>query len=631
MSKLFSYKRYKKIYPNTNIYKYVWRHLLFTPRRWCRIPYCTYMCLKYPFLYRRNRFTGLHYNNWALINKRDKLNQKYHKHIFDKDGIDMDDFANQLKINDKWYIRVTSEKSLDYWENWWAKPLYCIIDFIHNYILQIIFCLPTSIEWDAMEDGWKKAFGKQYLKDLKKQLKKDKMLYSWRITDIKEKYGCYDDQTEVLTKDGWKFFKDVSMSDEFATIDENDHLIYQSPTDIINYKYSGDMYRLENRGISLKVTPNHNLYIAKGSYFYGKKDNLKVTFPFEFCSPEKYFGRDKRFKKGCFWNGNTPEEYFKIPDYKYSHSYKDKRGYNVSREYYKTGPNIEIVAFLKFLGFYVAEGYTYIRNQKNCATISISFNPYDETNLVKELITNIGFRPHIYNGQATFTNTPLGHWLKCNCGHKAPNKKVPNFIKNLDSESIKLFLTYLFIGDGYKSKTSWTLTTTSKQLKDDVCELILKCGGSFAVHERLPRPSMNNVLRRMINSTLISYEINWLKSTEIEIDNSKTKKTLSFIEQWEPYVGQVYCVTIPNHVLYIRRNGKGVWCGNSLRLYCNKASKELYNIINYYEDLSWNTCIKCGKPATYTSKGWIAPYCEECVNKDNNKNNYIKRNNNETK
>jgi ferredoxin-like protein FixX len=37
--------------------------------------------------------------------------------------------------------------------------------------------------------GWKKAFGNQYLKDLRAQLKKDKMLYSFRITDIKEKYG----------------------------------------------------------------------------------------------------------------------------------------------------------------------------------------------------------------------------------------------------------------------------------------------------------------------------------------------------------------------------------------------------------------------------------------------------------
>ena len=25
----------------------------------------------------------------------------------------------------------------------------------------------------------------------------------------------------------------------------------------------------------------------------------------------------------------------------------------------------------------------------------------------------------------------------------------------------------------------------------------------------------------------------------------------------------VYCVTVPNHIIYVRRNGKAVWCGNS--------------------------------------------------------------------
>lgn len=60
-------------------------------------------------------------------------------------------------------------------------------------------------------------------------------------------------------------------------------------------------------------------------------------------------------------------------------------------------------------------------------------------------------------------------------------------------------------------------------------------------------------------------------------------------------------------------------------LYCNYGSPELYNIINKYENLSWNTCIQCGKPATYTSKGWIAPYCEECVNNSKDPNRYIKR------
>ena len=63
----------------------------------------------------------------------------------------------------------------------------------------------------------------------------------------------------------------------------------------------------------------------------------------------------------------------------------------------------------------------------------------------------------------------------------------------------------------------------------------------------------------------------------------------------------------------------------TFRLYCNYGSIELYNIINKYEELSWHTCIKCGKTATQTSKDWISPYCENCINKDT-PDRYIKRN-----
>jgi len=30
-----------------------------------------------------------------------------------------------------------------------------------------------------------------------------------------------------------------------------------------------------------------------------------------------------------------------------------------------------------------------------------------------------------------------------------------------------------------------------------------------------------------------------------------------------PYRGKVYCVSVPNHIIYVRRNGKAVWSGNS--------------------------------------------------------------------
>ena len=49
------------------------------------------------------------------------------------------------------------------------------------------------------------------------------------------------------------------------------------------------------------------------------------------------------------------------------------------------------------------------------------------------------------------------------------------------------------------------------------------------------------------------------------------------------------------------------------QLYVNMYGNNVLKVINKYEDLSWDTCIKCGKPATHTSLGWISPYCAECA------------------
>lgn len=46
------------------------------------------------------------------------------------------------------------------------------------------------------------------------------------------------------------------------------------------------------------------------------------------------------------------------------------------------------------------------------------------------------------------------------------------------------------------------------------------------------------------------------------------------------------------------------------------APKEVYDIIEKYENLSARTCCRCGKPATKFSTGWICPYCDDCGDKD---------------
>ena len=49
-----------------------------------------------------------------------------------------------------------------------------------------------------------------------------------------------------------------------------------------------------------------------------------------------------------------------------------------------------------------------------------------------------------------------------------------------------------------------------------------------------------------------------------------------------------------------------------LRWYDSGFTAHGFEIIEKYSALSARTCICCGKPATRISRGWIAPYCDEC-------------------
>ena len=72
---------------------------------------------------------------------------------------------------------------------------YKLLNWIDEKILDNIFILPTHTELDAMPCGWRKAFGIQMCKDIRKQLWKEGNLFKYRITQIKEKWGelCWYD------------------------------------------------------------------------------------------------------------------------------------------------------------------------------------------------------------------------------------------------------------------------------------------------------------------------------------------------------------------------------------------------------------------------------------------------------
>ena len=55
----------------------------------------------------------------------------------------------------------------------------------------------------------------------------------------------------------------------------------------------------------------------------------------------------------------------------------------------------------------------------------------------------------------------------------------------------------------------------------------------------------------------------------------------------------------------------------ALRWYDNgfpeEGYKEYTDWLHKYEDLSFRTCIRCGKPAIGLTKGWIMPLCKDCM------------------
>ena len=464
------------------------------------------------------------------------------------------------------------------------------------------------------DKGWEKLYQPiiDYIEDYNKDKEGDDRI---EILQIKEKFGCYDKETYVLTKTGWKLFDNITYEDEIMTLGKNNNIEYHHPTDIIKYRHKGQMYKLINRGIDLLVTPNHNLYVSKGSYFYGKKDNFKRVYDFELTTPEKYFRKDKRFKKGgAIWNG-TEKNIFTIAETKEPRPFSNKIG--GIRVYTINGLQCDMDSFLKFLGFYVAEGCS---NVKNCS-VCMAYNAFDEEELIRSLLDgiNVKYKDETigYGGLKKIYHKNLAKWLFENCGHRAWNKKVPSFVKNLPQHQIRLFLEHLFIGDGHKTKTSNILTTTSRQLANDVEELLVKIGDCFREYKKRSRINTNN----SIQSKHEIYEINWLKLNDVEIDMSKAKKCKSYVEEYVDYDDYVYCVTVPNHIIYVKRNGKGCWCGNSLSFYVSKKTDELRSMIEDAEADSYHTCEVCGKHINkpITEHHWIYPMCRECFDKMNEK------------
>ena len=137
----------------------------------------------------RTRTTEIRFNYSKLVWGDNKFEILGIKVIFTIAGLPM--IQVQVKPIDEnddgnyGFAHYREEIVINRWYEFWYK----VIDWFDTKVLDRILFLPSYTELDAMESGWRKAFGIQICKEIKKELKKHKFLYKYRIVQIKEKFG----------------------------------------------------------------------------------------------------------------------------------------------------------------------------------------------------------------------------------------------------------------------------------------------------------------------------------------------------------------------------------------------------------------------------------------------------------
>lgn len=358
---------------------------------------------------------------------------------------------------------------------------------------------------------------------------------------------CYDDQTEVLTDEGWKLFKDLNKNEFVITLNlETDEIEYQKPTEYFEYDYEGQMFGIINsRKVDLVVTPNHNLLVS----YYKHHNDYNRWGSFELVVAERTFGKYVKYKRDGKWFGKR-KKYFILPSIiKKINQYKQI-----------TMPEIKIPMdlWLEFFGYYIAEGhakpyYTYIAQTENT----------EKWRKIKNCLEKFPFEYSYKGNNFIICDKQLATYLM-KFGH-SPQKYLPKEIKMLSSKQLKTLLDAMMLGDGNKQKTVYY--TTSFRLADDVQELLLKTGLSGNIKNRKTKSRFSIIDRRIIKSNYNELEVRFIHYNQPQIGHTPSKGKKSGKTVWIDYSGKVYCVEVPNHVIYVRRNGKPVWSGNSI----NKA------------------------------------------------------------
>ena len=363
-----------------------------------------------------------------------------------------------------------------------------------------------------------------------------KKLFPGNIGPSTGEMGCYDEKTEVLTRNGWKLFKDLSYDDEICTLNPETHEIeFHKPTAIVSFNHHKKLLSIQNQTLDLVVTPDHNMYVCSQ---WNTRNNRHV---FEFIKAHD-LQNQSLIKRTGTWVGRETE-HFILPSVELGHYEGRQVVLHATQEI-----KIPMNDWLAFMGIWLADGYV------SSGKIGVTQKIEEKTALIGNLLKKLPFEFSEGNNEFYTYSKQLSSYLE-QFG-EAPEKYVPGFVKELCSRQIESFLKWYCLGDGTIMRGGYRIFyTSSKKLADDTQELLLKIGRIGITKERT-RTGEVWIKDHYAKSNRTQYEV-----------HERVRKLDSWIDQRDikeiDYDKKVYCATVKNHIMYVRRNGKPCWCGNT--------------------------------------------------------------------
>lgn len=118
---------------------------------------------------------------------------------------------------------------------------------------------------------------------------------------------CVDMQTEILTYTGWKYRKDLVITDLAASYNPEDKSVVFNPiTDIVDMDYTGNVYHYVGKSYDQRVTKGHTMvgYTSADKYFETPVENCNTQF--------KMIQSGWHSAKGLGWGKTLTELYVSI-------------------------------------------------------------------------------------------------------------------------------------------------------------------------------------------------------------------------------------------------------------------------------------------------------------------------------